>query len=953
VEEARPAGIVEILEYFHSKLDVHFRLINRARQALMPAAPVFALEHDLSEGDLELVKKAVRAAVAQGFGPRFRQWWLPFVVYAAELGYDYAGGDYWPSFEAATPSWHTHGERYRLKMWYVRFADDYGGAVPTGAFAEHFTIISWPITHAVLPVYLQRQLVQLLHGFRTGLTTELLDDPAALGGALASRAVGYTERFRIFCENKALLGQVAAALLAGEGEESPYLTPTTLGRLTGGLRESEAWMLRQIKQSAIYIRKSGFRSQGEGQVAPRRKVRLPAPTDPSLLLRREDGAWRAYARLPDLTSLQARLPHLYDELRVSRAQIAGMDGKLLASGRLTYPGQEVRFTSWPRRDVPFIQLEQGSDPVNALIADQCVISPGPWWLFRSRPGAPAAEVKGKFVRPGHSYYLIGEKETAPPLLPWITETDIRVDGVRAFDLTVPAVISEAETAALTIAGLSVMNDVSAKPVGVVASAWDEEGAAEWRAGEPAMIALRARRAASKCVVSVDGDLHVLPWPQYELDLLVALNGLAVGSHDVTITLLAPESEAALADGSLLVTIRDPQVPLDVGTSGQGIRIVASPARPTLAELWDGRASLLVDGPPHSTCEFSVILRGAHNVELGRIRRHVELPMSTGAWTKFAKQELQGRGLRSRYDEAESCELMASRAGVGFASLVCDRGFRPLRWVVVKRHDGGYAGRLIDRTDSGKTLVEFFPVESPLIRSRRTADEQVAGTPPGGLLRAVSGSVESSVILPPDPNQLRAIWTARPVVRVGTKSPDEVIRLLTGHRRWLVADLPADPFAKYQQQRALDAMASALISLIAGPYWADLERRISPNYVIDHLDEMQALVGVKAFHQVLAKRVADHLWLWADSSETLRTGFAEVIASYAAHSGLHNPSEATRFLLELASTPGRVMDWPPPDRDRILKHIVEHPLLIRAARFAVLGTEALRASDAKSSAGGIR
>jgi hypothetical protein len=98
VEEVTSAGAVEILEHFNKKLDVHFRQIHRARQGLLPTAPVFALEHDLSKTDLDLLKAAVRAAVAQGFGARSRQWWLPFVVYAAELGYDYVGDEYWQSF---------------------------------------------------------------------------------------------------------------------------------------------------------------------------------------------------------------------------------------------------------------------------------------------------------------------------------------------------------------------------------------------------------------------------------------------------------------------------------------------------------------------------------------------------------------------------------------------------------------------------------------------------------------------------------------------------------------------------------------------------------------------------------------------------------------------------------------------------------------------------------------
>ena len=132
-----------------------------------------------------------------------------------------------------------------IRRWFETFADDYGGARPQGAFAEYFPIIAWPITHAVLPVYLQRNLAKLLYGFHTGLTADLLQDPGALGERLAARAGQYTERFRYFCQNTALLGQVSVALLSGEEEESPYLLQSTLHRLVAGLsaeRESRQWL---------------------------------------------------------------------------------------------------------------------------------------------------------------------------------------------------------------------------------------------------------------------------------------------------------------------------------------------------------------------------------------------------------------------------------------------------------------------------------------------------------------------------------------------------------------------------------------------------------------------------------------------------------------------------------------------------------------------------------------
>ena len=945
--EVSRGGTVEILEYLHRKLDDHFRRLHKTRQQLDPVTPVFVLEHDLGETDLDLLRTTVRAAVAQGFSARARQWWLPFVVYAAESGYDYVGDEYWPSFEASTPSWRTYGDRPRIKTWFTKFAAEYGGAVPTGAFAQNFSIIAWPITHAVLPTYLQRQLAQLLYEFRTGLTTTLLSDPDALGARLASRTGGYTERFRIFCENTTLLGQVAAALLSGDDDESPYLVRSTLLRLVDGLsreRQSQLW-LTQAKQSASRVRESGFRTQGMVAASSHRTERLPAATDPTFLLRYQKDGWRAYARLPDLSSLHGRLPHLYDELRTSRARIAGVDGRMLATGRLVYPGQEVRLTSWPRRETPFIQLERGSAPVNRLIAEQCRTSAGPWWLFRQRDTGPAVEVKGKFVRPGRSYLLVGDGAIEPPDIAWLTETIIQVDGVRAFDLFVPQVIGETDRAALVAAGLSVLADVVVRPIGMVPSAWDGEGSVEWLVGEPAMIGIRAERAPEKCVVAVDGDPYVVAWPAQQPDLFVSLDGLTVGTYEVTATLLTI-GDQPLAGGSLLVTIRDPQVRPEGATPGEGVRLLASPARPGLTDLWAERAALSIEGPPNTTADLLLVLRGADGQRLAKIRRRIDLPMSPSAWSKFAQREFRNSDLKGSYDEAESCEIAVSQAGIGFASLVCDRGFRALRWVVVKHHDG-HGARLVDRTDGEDTRIEFFPVESPLVGVSCEPGAEVEAPPRGGLLRATAGDVEASVILSPDPNQLLVIGSARPSIQVASSARGELMPLIQGHHDWLCAELPADPFARHQQSTVLEAITRELVSAIGGNHWARLERRLEGVNALDLLGEMQAMVGISSSHKALAKDIADRLWQWSASTDALLAGFVAAIAPMAASSGIDDPHLAARFLLLLARSPGRVAEWNSLKRDELLDRVVTTPVLVRAARFAVLATEAYGADIRES------
>lgn len=951
MQEVSRGGTVELLEYLHRKLDAHFLCLRDRRQQLEPASPVFALEHDLSETDLELLETTVRSAVAQGFGTRFRQWWLPFVVYAAESGYDYVGDEYWPTFEGSTPGWRTYGDRDRIRGWFRKFAADYGGIVPKGAFADNFPIIAWPITHAVLPTYLQRNLAHLLFEFSAGFTTDLLHDPEALGARLAARAGSYTERFRVFCENTTLLGQVAAALLSGDDHESPYLVRSTLVRLVDGLsreRQSRLW-LASARHSASRVRSSGFRVEAKRTSSSPRSERLPAATDPKLLLRFQEGGWRAYAQLPNLSALHGRLPHVYDELRTSQARVAGAEGAMLARGRLLFSGQEVRLTSWPRPDTPFVQLERGSGPVNQLIAEQCLVSCGPGWLFRRRDSGLALEVKGRVVHPGRSYVLVVDETIAPPDAAWASETTIHILGVRAFDLVIPPVLGEADTAALVAAGVSVVSDVAVRPVGLVASAWDGEGSVEWLVGEPGLIGVHAERTPETCVVAVDGQRHAMAWPERERELFLSLTDLTVGTHELRVTLLGAPDQP-LAEGTLVVTIRDPEVATEGASSGEGIRLLASPARPTLSDLWDGRATISVGGPPNTGADLAVILHSVDGFVLAEIRRTIHLPMTSDAWVGIAKWVRNDRRFQNTYDDAESGEIVVSRSGIGFARLTCDRGFQPLRWRVARRHDGSHAARLVDRTDGSNTRVEMFLVEAPANAVAGLADAEIAIAPEGGLLRATAGESQAAIILPTDPNKLLHMGAARSFVQTGGRSPREVMRLAQAHHAWSEADLPADPFAMRQQYTAQEAITRALVSLVAGSHWANLERTLEDADDLSvYLDDMKKGVGESEGHKTLAEAIGIRLWSWLTPG-TLLSGFAETMGGTFRSSGIAGRPAAARFLLTLAGRPGYIADWDAAERDKLLERVIGSPVLLRAARFAVLGTRAL--NEAEAAAGGF-
>lgn len=940
MSDVASSSTVEMLQYFHEVLAAHFGDLRDARAELGTNSPVFALEHDLSLEDLDLLKGAVREAIKNHYITCFHKTWVPFVVYAAEMGYGYAGDEYWTTFSSLTPRWASQ-ERSTVRDWFVRFHNQFGGARPTGAWANHFTIIAWPITHAVLPTYLQRHLAQLLFEFSGALTSDLLDDPEALGIRLARRASNYTERFRIFCQNTTLVGQVAVALLSGENEPTPYLSASTLARIVDGLsEESEArhW-LKAARASARRVR--GFRSGERSPDTATTSKSLPRATDPRLFLRYDEG-WSAFADLPDLTALGADRQDVYSQLRISRATVNGGARPIPPSG-LLYPGQEVRFARWPRADQPFLQLDRGDAATNRILEAQCVITNGPWWLFRRQGTGLAVEIKGKFIRPGHRYVLIGADTLGAPAVPWCAEAVIGASGVKAYEFQVPPQLSESEKAALLAAGLSVISHVAIRPVGIVASAWDGEGEVEWLAGEPAMLGIRSDLVPKRARVVVAGSVYFLEWTDGEAELLFTLEGLPVGSHELSVALLG-EGDRQLASGALVVTIRDPQVRPEGAAIGEGIRLIAAPNRPTMAELWDDRAVITVDGPLGTEADLRVSLLDDRGQSLAELRRTVRLPLEEADWRLVAKSVRMDQRFTDAYDSAEACVVSVARDGIGFATLTCERGFQPLRWRFARNHDGQVTATVIDRTDGGTTSLDFYEVEAPLTAVQKDPAETLKVPPRGGLAVATAGDAVAAVILPTNPNAMRWMPTARPVVTGTSHSPREVLRLAEGHQRWLGAELPGSAFATYQQQFVGDAIARAIGTLIGGSHWAAIERKLTgARDACDYLDDMQDAVGISTEHKALASTIAYSLYKWLKPEELL-PGFHDVISPHLAGYGLKGRPSVPRFLLMLSGRPGYITEWESGEAAIILERVLLSPVLYRAARFAVLGTRALNDAD---------
>ena len=321
---------------WQDRLHSHFSALHPRRTA---GRALFALEHDLDQVEIGAVRQVISEGVSS---PKERSsHWLLWVVHATEVAYAYAGDEYWQSFERQTPGW-DNGVRPWIRTIFQDFNRQYGGPRPTGSWSDWFTIISWPITNAVLPADLQRHLARALYLARDGLAARL-SSLEELGRYVAASGWEGSDRFAQLKEQPLLLGQIALALLRPRELTDALLLPTSLQRIAHDLeaeRSAASW-LRGARGTVerTSIRLSGVRRVGE--VAPsepfeeqvRSAARLASPRLALRVDRSGSGLWNAILRLPNLSPIAAVSPGVREALLTSRCWAPAADRPIARAAR--------------------------------------------------------------------------------------------------------------------------------------------------------------------------------------------------------------------------------------------------------------------------------------------------------------------------------------------------------------------------------------------------------------------------------------------------------------------------------------------------------------------------------------------------------------------------------------------------------------------------------------------
>jgi hypothetical protein len=943
--------IVLAIEAWQARLEQHFADLHARRRLI--SRPLFALEHGLAKEELEALAQCVRRQIITR-RPSCR---LAWIVYAAELGYRYVGDEYWYTFEQETPGWNLRGERSWIRESFQWFHSTYGGARPSGPWAEHFSIICWPITHALLPLDLQRQLARILYEWRHTFSEDLFESPAALGNFIASRSWTATSRFQNLAEEPEFIGQIAMALLLkGDAGADGLIHPLTLNRISTDLeKETRAreWLhdARQSAQDRFRVQGLSFgRGATSSRVAPtakpeevRKEVSLLG-IEPRAVLRPTDLArsvWEVLLEIPDLSAVSVRFPGSRDTLLNSRCTVTGAAGRPLARGQVLHGAQKVLLARWPTANEPLLTFDREDPLLSMLLRTSGLLRPGSLRLFRIASDGLAYETRSPIVRAGAKYILTQTTGSPPTTSIGMTPVTLKCNGVSAVTFAVPKEIPRDWEHALHLVGLKLSKKLEVWPAGLSASSWDGEGHGEWLASERPCLGIRADHDLAALRIAIAGSaassLELSDISTGET-LFVELPQLAVGVHPINFWSRKGTTDAwhPLGDLDVVVRIRESRSWVAGSAQSSPLRVQVDPPVPTLEQLWEGRTAVSIDGPNGRSVRCAITLCSEGRTLVNGRLQSMPLPVAPDTWRRqFDHYLRQAPGVHAAYDLATSAEITFSTDDLGSVSLQCDRRFAPLRWTV-RKVGGELTAQL--RNDTGNETapsVSFYPCSNPGSAAALALEAVYRVPRAGGLFVAKDVKAEASVLVSPmldgaSLNELHCTPTISELPIVGTGG------LLSIATLWDSATPAGGVFASIRQRDTLLAIARRLTRLLCGPAWVDQE--IAFENGTSTASHLRRAIWQNRHDADFATRVAQSIDQMALMTCTERA----VMLANVAESWLQfdSPGDSTRvceLALRVFTDPGSVQNWAGSSLEAGVKFLQCQPVLARAARFVVATT----------------
>jgi hypothetical protein len=930
------------LDTLQASLESHFRDLARLRSA--SGLPLFAFEHGLEQSQIEELSSHVRAQIRVGNGRLNSGHWLSWIVYASEIGYGYTGEEYWQSFEEQTPGWDGH-HRDTLRGWFRKFHTTYRGVEPTGPWATNFPIIAWPITHAILPKYLQYQFARAIHQNRYRLASLGERDPKTMGRLLAAYSEDSSIRFRQFLQQEELTGRIVLGLLGADTyDASGPIYPSTLKRIVRDLdnvRATRTW-LKDVRAVVAKFKGIGHGSGNhEFRSVETREVSASKPVDfdiaPRLFLRHSgSGKWAVGLSVPSLGVVAALRPEVGTVLRATRTRIAGATD-IKPAGWVLSVNRSSILKAWPTPGAALLQFEKSHPVLEALLKSDFTMGSETLWLFRIGPDGLAREISGRAVRPGYDYIVVAPN--MPSMRGLSAPISLECDGVLGCRLSLPPSLTVEQTKVLTEAGLQVARTISVWPAGLPCRGWNSEGQSEWLTTEEPCLGLLHDHPVSSFLIRVNGATQgVVTAGAPGTPLFIRLNRFPVGTHRMSVTAQRQGSIADLTqrtptDGFLDLIVREPEPWIPGVSAHSGLIVTVTPHDADLDEFWTGKAEISVIGPESHqvTCTISLERADGEEIFLAHTGQSIPLPLTPEIMQKKIEAVAEREASTSwRYPEASVGRLRIHGGELGEFVLEFHRDVPPLRWLIRKTGDKVLLKLADDTGSPAPAECESFSMSRPsdgLAGATASLQTGVESAPPGALYVARNGSQTDAVVVSHGFAQegLKGLGATPTCDNIadGALSLKKAIVVLD---MWSSARV-AGSLGEARRRQVTRSLTNALFTKVCGRNWATAEQAFLDNpRATSSADALQHKVcNYGGFGVVIKDNYQKFL------SEEAGAWYADLCKRYR----ICESRALCDFAVRLAFEPRKMSVVYKEKLDELAKQAASRPAVVRGARFGKL------------------
>lgn len=943
------------LNKWHITLKNHFDSL--LEQRVESQQPIFALEHNLTDLELNKLKQDIRRHLMSFKPSQFD--WLPWVVYSTEVGYEFDGNEYWHSFDTKTPGWQQRGNRHFIRGCFKQFVDSYNGFKPSGTWANHFNIIAYPITHAILPKDLQYQLSRVLYNLRSYINRTLIQSPLLLGKKIAENSYYETKRFQRFAQSYDLIGLIAREILTVDekGSDNVILT-SAFKRIINDLREtSEA---REWLDETRSVLKNKTITKG-------RNVRTLVP---NLKLRqKEKGKWDVFIEIPDLKPLADRSQEIEKFLTSSRPKITGHLGeKRLARTYLvghssfqkqleTVPNNKDQLLNF-RRELPK-ELED-------FFKRDFVLNLPQYSIFNIQGNGFAEQHESRIVHPDDRYIILSSESIDDNIL--LNKLESSCKNVYLYSLCSEKLTSWENQESLDQLDLEVETEFDLISVGIIPTSWDQGYKVEYLDGETPQFTLKIKQSWTAVKILLeDFDELIINNDTDSESLYFCLPPLSTGLYKLSYSLQNEPEGIFQTLGELSILVKDRNIWQSGTTTQNALLLLSDPPKPTFEDLFDGKVSFEVICPENSVNVSLQLLSNDLSAKafVDQEITSVVLPREVEILNEKIAEFVEDPKLTENAESAYLCRLNFKSEELGSVPFDFKRGFHPIRWEIKYDNSRQIILNLSEEAfGDDETQICIYDFETPdqateLSYLNYFPDYRVPET--GGLFVAETPNQEKGIII------LRTSKTKsfKSFSEIGNdadltpklkgnyeRNIESIDSLIDLYGLWANSRSVGSPLSKRHVQFVLDAVIHKMMCVICEKKWRTAEESYSQSLEATNSTYFLAKsVSHKRTIQVELVNLS-HLSLPNVTTEQIVKKLTRIfefevrpekivkqskVKSVRAIIKTLNQDWFAEFALRLCSHPETIKDWVETDEkyEVGIKKMLENPSLLSAARFIAL------------------